>query len=85
METLSLNEQELVGCTVSVEHIVRCETEFDNLRGETVTWQAEFVGKHESIMVNGERIPAESFTRSGVDVSRVTVSVHAGTRVCAKI
>jgi hypothetical protein len=48
-------------------------------------WQAEFAGKHESIMVNGEKMPAESFTRSGVDVSRVTVSVPAGTRVCAKI
>jgi hypothetical protein len=85
VETLSLSEQELVGCTVSVKHIGRRETEFENVRGETVMWHAEFVGKHESIMVNDERIPAEIFTRSGVDVSRVTVSVPAGTRVCAKV
>lgn len=85
VETLSLSEQELVGCTVSVKHIGRRETEFENLCGESVLWHAEFAGKHESIMVNGEKMPAESFTRSGVDVSRVTVCVPAGTRVCAKI
>ncbi|MBR4934150.1 MAG: hypothetical protein IKZ03_06800, partial [Clostridia bacterium] len=85
VETLSLSEQKLVGCTVSVKHIGRCETEFENLRGNTVKWLAEFAGNHESIMVNGEVMSAEVFTRDGVTISRVTVNVSAGTKVHAKV
>jgi len=83
IETLSLKEQKLVGCTVSVKHTGRVKPEFENLGGEMVLWQAEFAGEHESITVNGEKLPAESFKRSGVSVSRVTVEVPAGVRVCA--
>ena len=85
VEKLSLREQELVGCTISVKHTGRSKTEFENIRGETVLWQAEFVGKHEAVTVNGEAIPAENFKRSGVDVSRVTVTVPAGVRLCASV
>ncbi len=85
VETLSLCEQEMIGCKISVKHTGRKMTEFENLSEETILWQAEFVGSHDSITVNGKAMPAEVFTRSGVTVSRVTVPVSAGERYSAAV
>ncbi|MBR6807126.1 MAG: hypothetical protein IKM46_01970 [Clostridia bacterium] len=78
VETLTLKDQAMIGCNISVKHVGRGETEFTNNSGETVTWQAEFVGEHNTVNVNGEAVPAEVFTRLGYIVSRVSIPVSEG-------
>ncbi len=80
VEDLSLSEQAMTGCDISVKHVGRTETVFENLRGSTVSWQAEFIGEHNTVSVNGEAVPAKIISRHGYTVSRVTVSVPAGER-----
>ncbi|MBQ6788602.1 MAG: hypothetical protein IJO81_00265 [Clostridia bacterium] len=80
VETLTLRNQAMVECEISVKHTGRRETEFENHGGKPVMWQAQFVGIHDSVTVNGEVRKAETVYRSGVPVSHVTVSVPAGAR-----
>ncbi|MCR8644798.1 NPCBM/NEW2 domain-containing protein [Paenibacillus sp. N1-5-1-14] len=73
------------GNDLTVRHDGNNKTTLKNNAGESMTWEAQFYGNYNELIVNGNRVPASHKDLNGKAISYVSVPVQSGSEAIVKV